>query len=66
MSGEEFVGLLDLLFGIVWLVLGLISLRIAAMERRRGSTTWKWALPGATGIFLTVWGLFRLWWWWAA
>ena len=62
MSGGELLGLLEFLAALAWLIIGLISLRIAAMERRRGSTTWRWALPGVAGIFLTLWGLLTLWW----
>ena len=61
MSGG-LLGLLEFLAALAWLMIGLISLRIAAQERRRGSTTWGWALPGVGGILLTLWGLLTLWW----
>ena len=62
MSGGELLGLLEFLAALAWLMIGLISLRIAAQERRTGATTWRWVLPGVGGILLTLWGLLTLWW----
>ena len=62
MSGGELLRLLEFLAALAWLVVGLMSLRVALQERRRGSTTWRWALPAFGGILLTLWGLLTLWW----
>ena len=63
MRGAEVVRAVALLTTAACLVIGGLSLLVAARERGRGSPTWAWALPGAGGIVLLVWCLLRLWWW---
>ena len=62
MSGGEAMVVLELLWALVWLVVGIVSLAVAVQERGCGST-WRWALPGVGGILFTLGGLFLLWWW---
>lgn len=46
----------------LWLLIGILSLMIARRERRRGSPTWAWVLPGLAGVVIILWGLIRVWW----
>ena len=45
------------------LVIGVMSVLIAARERRRGSAAWAWVVPGVGGIVLLVACFLRAWWW---
>ncbi len=51
MSGAAYL----LLFSsILCAVIGAMSLAVAVRERKRGSATWAWLLPGAFGVLLVV------------
>ena len=45
------------------LAIGVMSVLIAARERRRGSAAWAWVVPGVGGVVLLAACLLRAWWW---
>ncbi len=62
MSEAEAARVLALLMTCLYFAIAVFSLLAATRERRRGSPTWAWALPGAMGIFLLIWCFFLVWW----
>ncbi len=63
MSGGEVAGVLAFGTTVICLVIGVVSVLIAARERRRDSAAWAWVVPGVGGIALLVACLLRAWWW---
>ncbi len=62
-GGVPVAGLLAILTTAACLVIGVFSVLIAVRERRRGSATWAWVVPGVGGAVLLVACLWRAWWW---
>ena len=60
-SEAEAARVLTLLMTGLYFAISVFSLLVATRERRRGSPTWAWALPGTMGIFLLIWSLFLFW-----